>query len=406
MMVLIAICSIVLFVVLRRRPMEFSMYVVFHYVYFVAPAILIQRGVISQPNILGNSRDGHFVVLSVVFLFLLTYVLSPRLFPQLRVIEFEVVPVLSERLTRILYLISFSILVVFYTLRIGEIRDVGYEIMHNGTIIKKNIPVILAEYIFLWLSFTKPCLKYRWKCGLFIVYSILVSMTGLRAIGVLSMLVFLIYYNRVSKKHLVYLLSSGVVFGPLLLIALQRFRTGDDISSAFDGLEVYRELATILSFSYEVLRTEIIETQSFFVNPFYEVLSYVNSAWVKFFGETHFNKLSGGNYAAVMTNYYRPYLFDQGITFGATAIGEVFHLAHLLGVLLLAFLYSNLSVFLYKMRISSSLYGGFLYYLVTIDFFRSVRSGSIGWLLRDFLVVIVIFFMLKPLFKWKKRLII
>ena len=280
-------------------------------------------------------------------------------------------------------IIGFSIVSIFYLVKILAIQKYGYLAYHRGELpVEKSFFLLLIEFSVLSGLVFGIYKKKNIFYFMLVVYGVLIMLTGQRMPGATIIFLSSLYCFTFLRRHAVVVVFASILFVPPVMNLIQYYRF-----FGIDGITVerifnYNDIFKVLGITIDTLKAAI-DLDGFSgmnISLFYKPISIFYIFLERVFGLNVAGfKLSLGSFGAVSTNYYSPELFEKGVTFGSSAIAEAMYHFGFWGVFLSGMAFSFMSGFFSRMAVSDSVWGALLFFVFSPRLFSAVRSDLIGW---------------------------
>ena len=192
--------------------------------------------------------------------------------------------------------------------------------------------------------------------------------------------------NRLSFKRVIMFFSVGFGIVPPILMLTNRYRQGAlwDISFKEEIVNSYEELFVILGITLDTLKGAVVlrEVEGLEVSLFSRINSTFGSLWNKISSGSQLSmteKLDYEAFGSVLTNYFSPSLYMDGLTIGSSFIAEAFFAYGYIGCILAAFLHVKFSVKLSSLQVDKPFNTLFILSF-GYWFLNSVRNDFVGWI--------------------------
>jgi hypothetical protein len=282
---------------------------------------------------------------------------------------------------------------IFYIAKIQAIQSEGYAAYHLGTIsVQKGMGFVMLELFFSVLVYYAIWRKSKIGIFYFILYNVLILMTGLRMPVILNMLIFWYVLRQdpiISKKKYLSSYLIGVIVLPPVLYLAQLWRVGAELTryNMLDFISTsYNQIFYVLGASIDTVRSAILlpDTLSDYgISLFWKIETVARSLYNKITGAGQLDledKLDSGSFSTISTYNFDSARFYDGATSGSSFLAESYLSLGFLGIIIAALFHVYLSQFLHSLKYKESFFHFLLVVLIAHSFLNSIRNDSIGWL--------------------------
>lgn len=363
--------------------------------FFVIPAVFVSIEVLDSDFLLGSINLSHsdvYVVLSALIIYVefiivfLSFTQGPT---SVRINSSRCIRKIDIYIVTVLFLIVLE----FYVRKISAIQSEGYAAYHLGIIsVKKGLLIVFAELIFQARVILLISKRSLYGLILFLIYSGAIVLTGMRMPFILNCIVAFILFspqsgnNRLSFKRVIMYMSVGFGIVPPILMLTNRFRQGAlwDISFKEEIVNSYEELFVILGITLDTLKGAVVlrDVKGLEVSLFSRINSTFGSIWNKISSGSQLSMMEKLDYEAfgsVLTNYFSPRLYMDGLTIGSSFIAEAFFAYGYFGCILAAFLHVKFSEKINSLQVDKPFNALFILSF-GYWFLNSVRNDFVGWI--------------------------